>query len=131
MGDIENEADPEIRGDLQKEVMRILWSEDPLSVEEVRQKLPRSRDSAYTTVQTVLNRLAERGLVSRDTENRAIRYRPAFSESDQLAMTIRGTLTGASEQARTAALANLVGDLDAEELERIRRIADDLRSTDR
>ncbi len=107
--------------------MRILWSEDPLSVEEVRQKLPRSRDSAYTTVQTVLNRLAERGLVSRNTESRAIRYRPAFSESDYLAMTIRGTLAAASEQARTAALANLVGDLDAEDLERIRRIGDELR----
>lgn len=130
MVDIEGEGDPGIRGDLQKEVMRVLWSESPLSVEEVRQKLPRSRGSAYTTVQTVLNRLAERGLVSRNTGNRAIRYRPAFSESDHLSMTIRGTLAGASEQARAAALANLVGDLDAQDLEKIRRIADDLRDTD-
>lgn len=130
MSSPENETNPDIRGGLQKEVMRILWSEGPLSVEEVRQKLPRSRQSAYTTVQTVLNRLAERGLVSRDTEQRAIRYRPAFSESDHLAMTIKGTLAGASEQARTTVLANLVGELDEGDLEQVRRIAGELRKGD-
>lgn len=130
MNDSESEVDPGIRGGLQKEVMRILWSEGPLSVEEVRQELPRSRQSAYTTVQTVLNRLAERGLVSRDTEQRAIRYRPTFSESDHLAMTIKGTLADASEQARTTVLANLVGDLDEEDLEKVRRISGELRKGD-
>lgn len=98
-----------------------------MSVEEVRQRLPGSRDSAYTTVQTVLNRLAERGLVERDTKLRAIRYGPAFSESDQLSMTLRESLDGASEQARRTALANLVGDLSPEEFERVEQIADQLR----
>lgn len=107
--------------------MRILWEDGPLSVEEVRRRLPRSRGSAYTTVQTVLNRLAERGLVERDTNLRAIRYGPAFSESDQLSMTLRESLDGASEQARRTALADLVGDLSPEELEQVEQAADQLR----
>jgi predicted transcriptional regulator len=107
--------------------MRALWQDGPLSVEEVRRRLPKSRSSAYTTVQTVLNRLAERGLVERDTKLRAIRYRPAFSESDQLSMALRENLDGASEQARRAALANLVGDLGQEEMEQIEQIAEKLR----
>lgn len=107
--------------------MQILWRKGPCSVDDVRQRLPAARGSAYTTVQTVLNRLAERGLVARDTGNRAIRYRPAFSESDHLAMTLRETLKGASEPARQTALANLVGDLSADDLEQVERIAEQLR----
>ncbi|MBK5096409.1 MAG: BlaI/MecI/CopY family transcriptional regulator [Gemmatimonadetes bacterium] len=112
-----------IRGDLQQKIMRILWQTESASVEEVRQNLPPGERGAYTTVQTVLNRLAERGLVTRDEEARAIQYSAKSSEADYLSRSLRQTLDGASDQARRTALANLVDDLESSEFEEIRAIA--------
>ena len=107
--------------------MRVLWNAESASVEEVRQGLPPSKRGAYTTVQTVLNRLAERGLVKRNDQARAIRYSARFSEADYLSRSLRQTLNAASPQARRTALAGLVDDLKPEELEEARAIVDRLR----
>lgn len=115
-------SDATIRGDLQRDIMRVLWSVESASVEEVRQGLPRSKRGAYTTVQTVLNRLAERGLVKRNERARAIRYSAQFSEADYLARSLRQTLDEASPLARQTALANLVDDLEPSELEAARAV---------
>jgi len=116
-----------IRGDLQRDIMRVLWGTESASVEEVRQGLPPDRQGAYTTVQTVLNRLAERGLVKRNEETRAIRYSARFSEADYLSRSLRQTLDEASPQARQTALASLVDDLDPSELEEARAVVAKLR----
>ncbi len=93
-------------------------------MEQVRQQLPRRfRDSAYTTVQTVLNRLAERGLVRRRREGRAILYAAKVSETDYYSRSLRNALAPASAEARRAALAQLVGDLKPGELAEIESLA--------
>ncbi len=108
--------------------MRVLWNtESAASVEEVRQGLPPSKRGAYTTVQTVLNRLAERGLVKRNEGARAIRYSARFSEADYLSRSLRQALDEASPQARQTALASLVDDLEPSELEEARTIVAKLR----
>lgn len=56
------ESAVQLQGELQLEVMRVLWRLGrPGSVEDVRSSLPQRQRGAYTTVQTVLNRLAEEG----------------------------------------------------------------------
>ncbi len=47
-----------------------------------QQRLPEARRGAYTTAQTVLNRLVDRGLVSRRREGRAFRYSATITEAD-------------------------------------------------
>lgn len=104
--------------------MRGLWRAGEGSVEQVRRQLPRRfRDNAYTTVQTVLNRLAERGLVRRRPEGRAILYTAKVSENDYYSRSLRNTLAPASAEARRAALAQLVGDLKPGELAEIQSLA--------
>ena len=103
--------------------MRAIWDLGEARVEEVRAALPSARRGAYTTVQTVLNRLAERGLLSRKRAGNVIVYRPKISEVDYLARSVNQTLAGAPDEVRKAALANLVGGLDAGELEEIRKLA--------
>jgi len=110
-----------IRGALQQEIMRVLWRAESASVYEVREALPRARRGAYTTVQTVLNRLAERGLVARRRQGRAFRYAARISESDYVAGTLESALSGASEEARRAALSNLAERLSPEDLEALRK----------
>jgi predicted transcriptional regulator len=52
---------PQTLGDLQAQIMTVLWRLESGTVEQVRSGLPARYRGAYTTVQTVLNRLAERG----------------------------------------------------------------------
>lgn len=103
--------------------MAVLWRTGPGSVEHVRAGLPARHRSAYTTVQTVLNRLAERGLASRSRRGRAMVYAAELSEAQYLSRSLERTLAGASMEARQVALTRLIGGLDADELERLRNQA--------
>jgi predicted transcriptional regulator len=118
--------DKRISGELQTQLMSALWRLGAGTVEQVRSELPPRYQGAYTTVQTVLNRLAERGLLSRHKLGNAIEYRPKVSEADYLSRSIARTLAGASSGARQAALARLIADLDKGELTEIQRLASDV-----
>lgn len=103
--------------------MPVLWRLESGTVEQVRSALPERYRSAYTTVQTVLNRLAERGLLSRERHGNVIVYRPRLTEAEYLSRSIGRSLAGASQEARRVVLAQLVGGLDGEELSELRRLA--------
>ena len=106
--------------------MSAMWRLKAGTVEQVRSELPPRYRGAYTTVQTVLNRLSERGLLSRHKAGNAIEYRPRISEADYLSRSIARTLAGASSDARQAALARLIADLDESELSDVRRLAQEV-----
>jgi predicted transcriptional regulator len=120
-------SDLDLRGDLQTQVMTAVWKLGEASVDEVRAEQPRERRSAYTTVQTVLNRLVDRGLLLRERPGRAFVYRPRVEESEYLARSIGDRLAGASPTARRAALVNLVDDLEPGELEEVARRANEIK----
>jgi BlaI family penicillinase repressor len=110
-------------GDLQAEVMTVLWELGEATVEEVRAQQPARRRSAYTTVQTVMNRLVDRGLLTRRRRGRAFVYSARYDESEYLALNISERLSDASPQARRAALVRLVDGLQGEDLKELARIA--------
>lgn len=110
-------------GELQTQVMSALWRLGSGTVEQVRSALPPRYRGAYNTTQTVLNRLAERGLLSRVRAGNAIEYRPVFSEAEYLSRSITNTLAAASMDARQAALARLIGGLDKRELADLQQLA--------
>ena len=110
-------------GDLQLQIMGVLWRVEEGTVEQVRSALPPRYRSAYNTVQTVLNRLTERGLLSRERQGHAMVYRPTFSEAEYLSRAIEQTLAGASNEARQVALAQLVGAIDDKELAALKKLA--------
>lgn len=112
-----------IQGELQAQLMPILWRLGAGTVEQVRAALPARYRSAYTTVQTVLNRLAERGLLSRERQATAIVYRPKISEAAYVSRTIQTTLAGASAEARQTVLAQLIGTLEDDEVAALKALA--------
>ena len=105
------------------QVMSAVWRLGDATVEQVRVALPPRYRGAYNTVQTVLNRLAERGLLSRRKVGNAIEYRPRLSEADYLSRAISQTLAGASMDARQAALARLIGNMGDDELKDLQQLA--------
>jgi predicted transcriptional regulator len=115
-----------LHGELQVQIMTALWRIESGTVEDVRMAMPGRYRSAYNTVQTVLNRLSERGLLRRDRRGNAYVYRPLVSEVEYLARSIRQSLAGASTDARETALAQLIGGLDEGELAELRDSAREL-----
>lgn len=103
--------------------MQVVWRLESATVDQVRAALPPAHPVAYTTVQTVLNRLAKRGLLERHRVGKSFQYRARLSEAEHVTDAIRHALDGASSEARDAALANLIGDLEGGELSRLRRRA--------
>ena len=112
---------PPVRGELQQEIMRVLWATPGASVDEVRGAIPESRRGGYNTVQTVLNRLVDRGLAKRIRSGRAFSYSAAVTEADYLSESMDDLLSGASTAARQTALASLAERLPEEEFEALRR----------
>ena len=117
---------PPIQGELQTQLMAVLWRLGSGTVEQARAALPARYRGAYTTVQTVLNRLVDRGLLARAKSGTAYVYRPAISEADYFSRSVEQTLAHASGGARQAVLAQLVGSLDAEEVEDLHRLGQEI-----
>lgn len=108
-------------GELQNAVMAAVWELGEAKVDDVRNLLPRRRRPAYNTVQTVMNRLVERGLLKRTRQGNAYVYSAKLAEAEYLARTIQTRLAGASPSARRAVLVNLVGELESDDLDELAR----------
>ena len=117
----------DFRGDLQGEIMAVLWRLGEGTVDDVRNSQPARRRAAYTTVQTVMTRLYERGLLDRERRGQAFVYKPKIDEASYLARSISRRLADASPEARREALVSLVEDLDAAELDEVARYANRIR----
>ena len=115
-----------IVGELQAQIMAALWRLEAGTVEQVRAALPPRYQGAYTTVQTVLNRLAERGFLTRKRAGQAIVYKPKLSEAQYLSRTIQHTLASASPDARQAALAQLIHGLQDSERADLQRLTNEI-----
>src|SRR5579875_967529 len=66
----------------QFEVLNLLWEYGPMTVREVRERLPRRAEVPYTTVLGLLQNMERAGLVAHDTESLAHRYRPLLSRQE-------------------------------------------------
>lgn len=101
--------------------MDVLWdvvpgTSDGVTVREVADTLD-GRELAYTTVMTVLDRLAGKGMVQREREGRAWRYRPAASREAHIAQLMLDALDlGGSRDAALVRFARSVTGTEAEVL---------------
>lgn len=112
-------------GDLERVVMECLWEaghDDGATVREVFEILERDREIAYTTVMTVLDRLAKKELVTRVREGRAWRYFPADSREALTAQTMRRTLDDMEVTDRRAALLHFFDGASSEEIADIKAV---------
>ncbi|WP_347354401.1 BlaI/MecI/CopY family transcriptional regulator [Intrasporangium sp.] len=84
-------------GDLERAVLEHLWTEGPshpegLTVREVHDVVGVQRDLAYTTLMTVLDRMAKKGLVTRERDGRAWRYHAASTRDELTSETMHHAL---------------------------------------
>lgn len=97
--------------------MERLWlaPETLVTVREVHAALAAERDLAYTTVMTVLDRLERKGMVVRERDGRAYRYRPRGSRAAMTAEILHETLADFTGHDRATALVAFVEGASAED----------------
>lgn len=101
-------------GTLEGAVLDELWRHpEPIGARELMEALP-GRRRAYTTVLTILTRLADKGLVEKIPLGRSYQFRAAGSPDELAAGAIADLLAAAREP--RAVLAHLVEAIDDPEL---------------
>ena len=109
--------------------MDVLWeSTEPLTVRQVGLRLT-DRELAHTTVMTVLDRLAKKGIARRQRDGRAWRYQAAADREAYVTELMLHALdqTGA----RSAALASFARRVSGAEAQVLRRALESLGETTR
>lgn len=109
-----------------------LWSADePQTVRQVHEALAERRELAYTTVMTVLQRLAKKNLVVQQRDDRAHRYAPVHTRDELVASLMVDALQQADEVgSRRAALVHFVEQVGADEADALRAALAKLEATE-
>ncbi len=116
-------------GDAELEVLRILWDEGPGTVRAVLAALhQRGRNVAYTTVQTMLTRLEQKGCVASDRSGAAFVYRALVTRERVTRSRLKQLLDQLYDGAAGALVLELVRTqrLKPGELEELQRLIDRL-----
>jgi predicted transcriptional regulator len=84
--------------------MNALWRLGEATVREIRDRLAPHRPRAYTTIMTIMDRLAQKGVVSRKKVSRAYRYVPNLTmeqaQARAVAQVVEGFFGGSTEALR-------------------------------
>lgn len=82
-------------GELESEIMEAVWRSGETTVRDVHAQLSRKRELAYTTVMTVMSRLAEKGLLrKRKGEGAALLYEATAGREEFTRLAVGNVLKG-------------------------------------
>jgi len=114
------------------DVMKVLWHLRRGTVAEVRAEHTRqfSSDLAYTTVMTLLGRLATKGAVKVDRARQPFVYKPALKRESIVRERLRDFLDSCFDGQAESLVLHLVED-DTLSLDELRRIQKKLRGEDK
>ena len=110
--------------DLEYAVLAQLWELGTASVRELHDRLGAPQGLVYTTTAKVVDRLREKGLVSRQPQGNAFVYRPRVARDEverARARNVVSRLLGATPRAAVAALVEAVDAVDPELLDELER----------
>lgn len=93
--------------------MSALWLLGEGTVREVREALAPSLPRAYTTIMTIMDRLAHKGVVTRQKKGRAYVYRPNLSVKDARSRAVAQLVDSYFGGSRQALVAHLGGGVAA------------------
>lgn len=90
------------------EIMKVVWEKQPCTAGTVQEKLVKSRDRAYSTVKTTMDRMAEKGLLAIERIRNLQLFRACISEVDAKRGEFRKMLKRAFDGALTPMMQFLI-----------------------
>lgn len=105
----------QVLGNLEAEMMHLLWQQPGQAVSEVEAQLRRKREIARTTVLTTLDRMYNKGYLTREKQGKAYVYSPRYSREDfdrVMAQEVLGALLGGIGEPVLSTFVELVGEDD-------------------
>ncbi|MBT9134397.1 MAG: Transcriptional regulator BlaI [Firmicutes bacterium] len=114
----------QILGDLEADIMELVWARGQCTVRDVYEALlvSRERELAYTTIMTVMSRLAEKAVLLREAAGNTYVYMPALGREEYLARVVGEVLDALFVSHREQTISHLASRLkavDASELDRL------------
>jgi len=116
-----NTHDPAELGELEREILSIVWRLGSVTAEQAREELDRTRTLKDSTVRTVLRRLEEKGYLAHSVDDRTFVYRPAESRQKVAGRAVKRIVDWFCEGSVEALLVGMVDSqvLDRTELQRL------------
>lgn len=94
-------------GDLEADVMEIIWAKERATVRDVYQEMLKGRDIAYTTVMSTMSNLAKKGILYQEKQDAAYIYVPKVAKSEFAKKMVSEVLDGLLDGFSEPLLANL------------------------
>ena len=116
-----------ILGDLEADVMDVLWQREQATVREVHGCLCEEREIAYTTVMTVMTRLTEKKLLVREKDGIAFMYMPVLGKKEFTKRAVSEIVDGLMDGFAEPVMAHLIeklGQEDSAMLEELARLVE-------
>lgn len=103
------------------EVLRIIWEHGPCTVREVMNLLKPTRPRAYTSVMSLMNVMAEKGLLKQKAKGRAFIYSAKASQNKTQSSMLSDLLNRAFDGSASALVVHLLQQAkpNSEELDEI------------
>ncbi|HBS41324.1 MAG TPA: TrmB family transcriptional regulator [Oceanospirillales bacterium] len=111
-----------ILGELEKQVLNQLWTTGEADAKQIHAALGEAQGRSLNTIQSTLDRLYKKQLLSRSKLGHAFIYRPRLDRSELIARLIRDITSDFVRQGSDslmAAFVSLSADLGDEELDRL------------
>jgi predicted transcriptional regulator len=118
-----------IFGELELAVMESVWQRGQATVRDVHEDLA-DRGLAYTTVMTVMTRLAQKGLLEKQRDGAAFVYQAPLSADELLRSSVRDVLAGLLTDFAQPTMSEFVETLKtdgADRIDELKKLVDDAR----
>lgn len=115
-------------GETEAEIMEIIWRMEGASVRDVHEELLLSREIAYTTVMTIMARLADKKLLVKEKVGSAYFYTPICSEDEFTKTLIGEVIDGLLEDYSDQAFAHFLGRIKKDDEEKLAQLEDILKA---
>ena len=115
--------------DTELAVLRLLWKTDDATIRELTDALyPDGGHSHYATVQSLLDRLQNKGFVEREKDGRINRFQASVSRAELAGHHLRATADALFDGSMAPLLTHLVdsADLGPDEITALRELVDQL-----
>lgn len=117
-------------GDLEKQVLQHLWKVQSASAKDVHKDFATHRTGSLNTIQSTLDRLYKKELLSRDKQGHAFQYFPKLERQEfiaQLIKSISNEFSANQEHSLLAAFSSFSTEFGATELDSLEEMINERR----